>query len=91
MKPLETFSSILYHIRMSSGKYLYGIIVYSDVSMVVHKKQYFGSQLINQAPYFASDIILLNKILVSNIEAAGGPDSRAKSSFSHPTTKRILY
>ena len=66
---------MLYSIIMSSGNYLYGIRVYSDVSMVVYKKKSFRSQLMNRAPYFASDITLLTKSLVSNIEDAVDPVS----------------
>ena len=77
MKPLETFSSRLYRILRFSGKYLFGIFMYYDVYMVVHKKKSFVPQITNQAPSFVYEITLLTKSLVSNIEAAGEPASRA--------------
>ena len=75
MKPFENFYSGLYRILMSSGKYLYGIFMYSDLSIMVHKKKHFRSQLMNWAPYFACDITLLTKSLVYNMEAEGEPFS----------------
>ena len=50
--------------------------MYAYVSMVVQKKESFMSQLVNQAPSFASDITLLNKMLIYNIEDAGDTASR---------------
>ena len=51
--------------------------MYSDLSMVVHKNKSFRSQLMNRATSFASDITLLTRSLISNIEAAGDPALRA--------------
>ena len=51
--------------------------MYSDMYMVAHTNKSFRSQLMNKYPYFASEITLLTKNLVSNIEAAGDPASSA--------------
>ena len=69
MQPLDTLSSILYRILISSDKYLYGIQIYSDVSMVEHQKS-FSSQLMNLALSFQYKITVFTKSLFSNIEAA---------------------
>ena len=50
--------------------------MYFPVSMAEHKNKSLSSQLMNVAPSFASDITLLNKMLIYNIEDAGDTASR---------------
>ena len=50
--------------------------MYSDVSIVEYKNKYFRSKLMNLVTYFTSDITLLTKKIVFNIEDVGDPLSR---------------
>ena len=51
--------------------------MYSDLTVVEHKKKSCRSHLMNIDTSFASEITLLTKFLVYNIEVAGDPELRS--------------
>ena len=75
---------------MSGGKYLIGTFMYSDSFIGEARKKSFKSQLINLAPFFASDMVMLIHNLVSTRLDAGDPASSSYLSLSLPATKRTL-
>ena len=80
-----------YRIRISSRKYLKGTCIYSWSFTGDWRNMPFKSIEQNLAPFFASEIILLNKRFVSSMFAAGAPESNSYSNLSPPMTILILY
>ena len=66
----------LYLCTMSEGKYLIVTFIYSGVDIGVCRNMSFKSILRNLAPCCASEMTLLNNILVSVRSVAGEPESK---------------
>ena len=91
MKPLCTLLYKPYLCLISSGKKRNGTLMNSGSCIGVWRNISFKSILLNLAPFDASEMTLLNSSLVSNMFAAGDPESESYGSLSPPTTMRTRY
>ena len=76
---------------MSGGIHRCGIFIYSGVCMGDARKRYLRSNVMNFVLLLESEMILLRRIFVSNIFAAGNPVSYMQVNLSIPMTNLTLY